>query len=435
MSKINFPPVGQRIVRSSAAVAFCFCIFFFRNKQGIPFYSALAVLQCIQPYQDSTMEVARKRVTGTFIGAFWGLVVILLQLYAFDGRIEGNIAGYLMISAMTGVVIYSTLCLNCRNTAYFSCVVFLSITVMHMTDANPFLFVWNRVLDTLIGVGVALIANAVHLPRIKRKDVLFVSGIDDTILNSRDEMTAYSKVELNRLIDSGANFTVSTNRTPATVRESLPGIHLKLPIIAMDGAALYDPKENMFLMKYQMSPSQARQICSFLDEQKIHYFTNCIIENLLVIYYDYLETEVQRKVFETRRKSPYRNYVHRQGSVCENVVYIYLIEEKAKTQKLYNILMQQPWIGDYRVAIHDSVRHPGCANIKIYHRDATRDNMLKNLQALLNIEKTVTFGSIEGKYDVFVQDPGKDSMVRMLKKLYEPVALPKKRRQQGCQTI
>lgn len=424
--KLHFPPVGQRIVRSVAAVALCFCIYFIRNREGIPFYSALAVLQCIQPYQDSTSEVARKRVTGTFVGAFWGLVVILIQSYAFQGRIRGTLAGYLLVSVMTGVVIYSTLVLNCRNTAYFSCVVFLSITVMHMTDANPFLFVWNRVLDTLIGVGIALAVNAVHLPRIKKKDVLFVSGVDDTILNRRDEMSAYSKVELNRLIDSGANFTVSTNRTPATVRESLPGIHLKLPIIAMDGAVLYDPAENTFLMKYEMSPAQARQISTFLDEKKIHYFSNCIIENLLVIYYDVLETDVQKKVFETRRKSPYRNYVHRQEQVCENLVYIYLIEEKAKTQALYEELMRQPWIGEYRLSMHDSVRHPGCSNIKIYHRDATRENMLKNLQALLNIEKTVTFGSIEGKYDVFVQDPGRDSMVRMLKKLYEPVAVPGK---------
>lgn len=157
-------------------------------------------------------------------------MVILIQLYAFDGVLKGSFTGYMLISLFTGVVIYSTLVLNCRNTAYFSCVVFLSITVMHMTDANPFLFVFNRVLDTLIGVGIAFVVNTMHLPRSRRNDVLFVSGIDDTILNRDDKMSAYGKVELNRLISSGANFTVSTNRTPATVRESLPGINLKLPI-------------------------------------------------------------------------------------------------------------------------------------------------------------------------------------------------------------
>lgn len=426
-NSLQFPKVGQRIIRSVVAVACCFVVFYLRNKEGIPFYSALAVLQCIQPYQDSMAETARKRVTGTLGGAFWGLVIILIQLYAFDGVLKGSFAGYMLISLFTGVVIYSTLVLNCRNTAYFSCVVFLSITVMHMTDANPFLFVFNRVLDTLIGVAIAFAVNMAHLPKSRRNDVLFVSGIDDTILNRDDKMSAYSKVELNRLISSGANFTVSTNRTPATVRESLPGINLKLPIIAMDGAVLYDLNENSYLMKYQMSENQAKMISSFLDGEGIRYFTNCVVDDLLVIYYDRIESEVHRKVYDRRRKSPYRNYVQKTQPVCENVVYLYLIEQREVTQKLYEKLMQQPWITDFRVGYHDSVVHPGYANLKIYTKEATREHMLENLKAILNIDKVVTFGSIEDKYDVYVRDADKDVMVKTLKRLYEPVWFKKEK--------
>lgn len=427
-ARIHFPKIGQRIIRSVVAVACCFCVFYIRNKEGIPFYSALAVLQCIQPYQDSMTETARKRVTGTFVGAFWGLLIILIQLYAFNGALKGSFAGYMLISLFTGVAIYSTLILNCRNAAYFSCVVFLSITVMHMTDANPFLFVFNRVLDTLIGVVIAMVVNTVHLPRGKRTDVLFVSGIDDTILNRDDKMSAYSKVELNRLISSGANFTVSTNRTPATVRESLPGINLKLPIIAMDGAVLYDLNENSYLMKYQMSENQARMISDFLDKEGIRYFTNCVTDDLLVIYYDRIESEVHQKVYDRRRRSPYRNYVQRTQAVYENVVYLYLIEKKEITEKLYEKLMQQPWITEFRVAFHESAVHPGYANLKIYTKEATREHMLENLKAFLNIDQVVTFGSIEDKYDVYVRDADKDVMVKTLKNLYEPVKLKRSRK-------
>lgn len=423
--KFGLPRVGQRIIRSVTAVAFCFVVYYIRNKKGIPFYSALAVLQCIQPYQDSMAEVARKRVTGTLVGAFWGLVVILIQLYMFQGALLDHFMGYMLISLFTGVVIYSTVVVNCKNTAYFSCVVFLSITVMHMTDASPFLFVFNRVLDTLIGVGIALVVNSVHLPREKKTDILFVSGIDETILNLDDRMSDYSRVELNRLIETGAKFTVSSNRTPATIRESLPGIHLELPVIAMDGAVLYDLNENFYLMKYQMSGAQAQTISDFLDSRGVHYFTNCVVDDLLVIYYDTLLSEIHRKVYNRRRKSPYRNYVQKTQPVYENVVYLYLIDEKEKTEKLYRELMKQPWISEFRVAFHDSVKHKGYANIKIYQKDATRENMLQNLKALLNVEKVVTFGSVEGKYDVYVKDADKDVMVKMLKKIYEPLRIPK----------
>ena len=96
-------------------------------------------------------------------------------------------------------------------------------------------------------------------------------------------MSPYSRIELNRLIDSGAKFTVSTGRTPATIRESLPGIHLKLPVIAMDGAVLYDLNENSYLMKYQMSTSQAQTICDFLDRKGISYFTNCVVDAVIAV--------------------------------------------------------------------------------------------------------------------------------------------------------
>ena len=37
----------------------------------------------------------------------------------------------------------------------------------------------------------------------------------------------------------------------------------------------------------------------------------------------------------------------------------------------------------------------------------------------------MTFGSVEGRYDVCIEDTGKDEMVKTLKKLYEPVGLEK----------
>lgn len=426
IQQISFklPIPGQRIVRSTIAVALCFVIYYLRGKRGIPFYSALAVLQCMQPYHTSMKEMAKKRTTGTFVGAFWGLAVILILLALNGNRpggIEESFTKYMLISLFTGIVLYSTVVLDCKKSSYFSCVVFLSITVMHITDESPILFVMNRVLDTLIGIGLAIIVNSAHLPRRKHNEILFVSGIDDTILNSGSRLTPYNKVELNRLIENGANFTISTIRTPASVREALEGVNLRLPIIAMDGAVLYDMEENSFLMKYQMSDSQADKMSTFLDDIGITYFTNTVVDDLLVIYYQNLENEAEQGIYERYRKSPYRNYVKVEHPICCNVVYFLVIEKKEKTEQLYQQLMEQEWVSDFRIVLADSMNYPGYAHIKIYHKQATREHMLQNLEALLDIEKTVTFGSIEGKYDVFIANSDRNIMVKELKKRYEPV--------------
>ena len=152
---------------------------------------------------------------------------------------------------------------NKKQASYFSCVVFLSIVVNHLTDANPFLFVWSRVLDTLIGIGLGVLVNACSLPREHRNHILFVSGLDDTLLTEEDHLSAYSKVELNRMISTGAKFTVSTMRTPASLMEPLKDIHLNLPVIVMDGAALYDIKQKKYLYEYVISNDCATKVISF----------------------------------------------------------------------------------------------------------------------------------------------------------------------------
>ncbi len=428
--KKKIPIPGQRIVRSAIAVACCFVIYYIRGQQGIPFYSALAVLQCIQPYTDSTKNMGKKRTTGTLIGAFWGLIMLLILIAVSGGKMEDmhvSILQYLLISVFTGVVLYSTVLLDCTNSSYFSCVVFLSITVNHITDENPFLFVLNRVVDTMIGVVLAILINKVHMPRKKLKDILFVSGVDDTILTKEMTLTSYSKVELNRLIDDGMKFTISSMRTPASIREALPGVHIKNPVIAMDGAVLYDMNENAYLQKCAMSKDQAQFMTDQLKKYELAYFTNTVVDDLLVIYYEELSNISMKGVYERRRKSLYRNYVKTDQPMYENVVYLFVVDTMDKLQKFYDQVQQMEEASDYRLVLNESQYLEDYGNIKIYHKDATRDKMLKNLKEYLGVEKTMTFGSIPGKYDIFVEDSNGDVMVKELKKQFEPITFWGKR--------
>lgn len=428
--KKKIPIPGQRIIRSAIAVACCFVIYYIRGQQGIPFYSALAVLQCIQPYTDSTKNMGKKRTTGTLIGAFWGLIMLLILIAVSGGKMEDmhvSILQYLLISVFTGVVLYSTVLLDCTNSSYFSCVVFLSITVNHITDENPFLFVLNRVVDTMIGVVLAILINKVHMPRKKLKDILFVSGVDDTILTKEMTLTSYSKVELNRLIDDGMKFTISSMRTPASIREALPGVHIKNPVIAMDGAVLYDMNENAYLQKCTMSKDQAQFMTDQLKKYELAYFTNTVVDDLLVIYYEELSNISMKGVYERRRKSLYRNYVKTDRPMYENVVYLFVVDTMDKLQKFYDQVQQMEEASDYRLVLNESQYLEDYGNIKIYHKDATRDKMLKNLKEYLGVEKTMTFGSIPGKYDIFVEDSNGDVMVKELKKQFEPITFWGKR--------
>ena len=81
--------------------------------------------------------------------------------------------------------IYITLLLKSLLFSYLSCVVLMSITIVHDTDTSLFYFVYNRVLETIIGILVSLCINRVQLPRRHEKDILLVTGLDGSLLGRR----------------------------------------------------------------------------------------------------------------------------------------------------------------------------------------------------------------------------------------------------------
>lgn len=417
--KKKLPPIGLRIIKSAVAVFLCYLVNMLRNGEGIVFYSQLAALWCMQDYVKESKQKAYQRTIGTIIGALYGLVVLVIFAgISVDGLAE-NILESVVISLMIVVIIYTTVLINKKNASYFSCVVFLSIVVNHISDVNPYLFVWNRFLDTMIGILLSMGVNSFRLPRRKRNDILFISGLDDTLLSKKDNLSGYSRVELNRMIDEGALFTISTMRTPASLMEPLKDIRLKLPLIVMDGAALYDINDNRYVKVYVISHDRTQQIIEFMRSRNMHWFSNVIIDDMLVIYYQNAEDEIYNTLISALRRSPYRNYVKRELPAEEEVVYFMLIDKKERIEGFYEELGAAGFLDDLKVLKYDSDDYPGYSYIKIYNHNAIKENMIDYLKAQLQVEKVITFGSIEGRYTYLVEPGDSNRVVKTMKKEYE----------------
>jgi hypothetical protein len=416
-----FPPIGMRIIKSGIAILLCYLVSFLRGNSGIVFYSHLAALWCIQVYVEKSKQNAIQRLIGTTMGAVYGLIYLLSRNAIQHVAKVSALADACMISFLIILILYSTVLIKKKQASYFSCVVFLSIVVNHVTDANPYLFVWNRYLDTVIGIVIGICVNTFSLPREKRDDILFLSGLDDTLLSKKDNMSDYSKIELNRMLDDGIHFAISTYRTPASLMEAVRDIRLKLPVIAMDGAVLYDIKKKMYLKVYVISGRKARQVQELIAEEGLMCFTNVIMDDLLVIYYQKTSDPVHEKLVSELRSSPYRNYVERSCPEDQEVVYFMLLYPDAVIERMYQRLDKAGLTQELKVLKYKSEDYPGYSYIKIYNKNARKENMTEYLKSMTGVEKTVTFGSIEGRYDILVQPGDTNYVVHMLKNLYEPV--------------
>lgn len=424
----QIPKIGLRIIKSAVAVFLCYLFNYFRGENGIVFYSQLSVLWCIQSYISTTKQNANQRIAGTFIGAGFGLVVLLFFLLIRNAELQvGDFSMYLIKGLITSVVIifvlYATVILNKKNASYFSCVVFLSIVVIHGGDNNPFIFTLNRVIDTMVGILIGVAVNLFHLPRKQHKEILFISGLDDTLLDSDYHLNDYCKVELNRMIEEGLNFTLSTMRPPASIIEPMADIKLKLPVIAMNGGVLYDTQSKRYLEKIEIEKKEANEIAKFLDENNILYFANVVVDDTLLIYYNRRPAldfdKVQIGLINTLRKSPYRNYINRPLPSEENVVYFMLFYPTDSTERIYSILEKKQITKFFKVLNYPSKDYPGYSYIKIFNEYASKENMIELLKRRVKPEKIITFGTIPGKYDYVVQEGNTNEVVHKMKKIFE----------------
>ena len=373
IERVHLPHIGLRIIKSAVGVLICFVIFFLRGKQGTPFYSALAVLWCIQNQTKNTVNNAIQRTIGTFIGAVYGLIYILLKQNVFN--FGDSFLHYCIISLALIPIIYTTVVVKQKKASYFSCVVFLSIVVNHLLDENPYIFVLNRSLDTLIGIFVGLILNSISLHGKLDKETLFVVNMDNSMDGLAGGVTPYSKVIMNGMLEKGMKLTFMTLRTPAGFLEGMPDIKPALPIIAMDGAILYDVKENRYPKVYIISAEHASNIEKFITERGFNIFTTVILEDVLIIYHGELVNDAEKDIYEKMHKSPYRNYLNKKRPDDHAVVYMMSIDKTEKIEKLVGEIKESDVYDELKILSYPSREYRGYSYIKIYNKNASVKNM------------------------------------------------------------
>ena len=386
--RVHLPHIGMRIIKSAIGVLICFVIYFLRGKQGTPFYSALAVLWCIQNQTKNTVNNAIQRTIGTFIGAVYGLIYILLKQNIFN--FGDSFLHYCIISLALIPIIYTTVVIKQKKASYFSCVVFLSIVVNHLLDENPYIFVLNRSLDTLIGIFVGLILNSISFHGKLDKETLFVVNMDNSMDGLSGGVTPYSKVIMNGMLEKDMKLSFMTLRTPAGFLEGMPEIKPSLPIIAMDGAILYDVKENRYPKVYIISAEHAGEIEKFITERGFNIFTTVILEDVLIIYYNELVNDAEKDIYEKMHKSPYRNYLNKKRPCDHAVVYMMSIDKTEKIEKLVGEIKESDVYDELKILSYTSREYKGYSYIKIYSKNASVKNMTDYLMNAGEIKTVVT---------------------------------------------
>lgn len=147
--------IGFRALKTAVAVFFCALISTLFKREDI-FCSSIATVICMEQTYKQTIETGINRVIGTIIGGIIGYIALELSEYIpFYEWVRVFVLPFCIIS-----VIYICNMINRKSSVSIGCVVVLVI-VARLGDpmSSTFLYVIFRVLDTLIGILVAMVIN------------------------------------------------------------------------------------------------------------------------------------------------------------------------------------------------------------------------------------------------------------------------------------
>ena len=381
----TFPRVGQRIVKTSIAVFLCLVIYYLRGYEGgsMPTEAMITAILCMQPYVRDSRDYAVSRLTGTLIGAFWGLM-FLLFLTAVHSEGDRRLILYAGMAVGVLVSLHSAVLIGKPDTAGLAAIVFLCVVIAFPDIEDPLRQAGLRIVDLFIGTLVAIGVNIFRLPREKQTDRVFFIRSKDLVPDRFSQIPPAAMFRLNYLYDDGARICLMSEHAPAFFALQMSETKLNTPLIVMDGAAIFDANENRYLSK---------------------------------------------KVLERMKRSPYRDYLDGEGYEPDEIVYFKVLGNGAEIAEIEHHLRHSLPKSRLRSVIRRQAGAEEVYGLYIYAHTASMDQAKKRLMARLREEDPSLV-----PMDVRLPGPYRSELDAMhilhtVGNLYEPIRLfPRRRR-------
>lgn len=397
------PKIGMRMIKTAIAVFLCFLVGMVRTD-GVVFYSAIAAVLCMQSEIEDSKEKAKSRIIATIIGGIAGLVFLNIEKYLIPMPIE--ILRYFIISVVIILLIYFTVVIKQPAAAYLSCVVFMSVTISHVNDINVSTFALNRILDTLIGIVISLGVNQIHLPFLKRKEDIIVFNFDQLYPLYKSNSFKFKKY-----FQEDPNIVLTSSKTPAILSKDLQDIKMKLPVIIMDGAAIFDNQQKKYLYVETFDNELLQQIRTTIDSKTSNYFCYEVNNDHLIIHLSKLTNIAAIDMYDSTKHLQYKHYFHHQSSNYQTeqpVSEILIIDEVMIIEQIKAALTDQA----VSIKEYQEEEYPNIGFLKLYPKDTSiekqiqhiqKERKLENKQVYIVDENSKTFKEI----DTFIKKKGK----------------------------
>lgn len=372
-----------------------------------PFFAGIAAAYALHRDKKSSYTQAKIRSFGSIIGGYFGMIVVIIFEFIFIDNLKLNETNFVLYKAFEffivslGIIplILIAVGVKQQSAVFISCLTYLSVTISIRNGGMAiWLFATNRVISTLIGIGISLLVNNIGLLKNKNKDVLFVSSLDNNFLN-KGNINPYTKYKLNNLYYKGMPLTFATTRTPSSLIHIFNDIEVTYPMVIMNGAAVYYFDKNEYHNINKIDDETEKYIEKELKNHNLNAFRYIIDDNMLHCYYTKLENEGEKHYYQERRNNNFDNFV-RAEILDELDISLYLIiGEKKYIESFYEDLYHSKYVGNIDMI---SYQYQELDNnywcLKINSIKSKKENLILEMKKASSFNKLIVCGS--GKTDM-----------------------------------
>ncbi|NLX63422.1 MAG: hypothetical protein GX022_01375 [Clostridiaceae bacterium] len=154
--------IGLRTIKTVIAVFICCVIDYFMGV--VPIQSTIAAILCIKADRKETVQTAVTRIIGTLLGGAAGVLVLFFFLNS--GIKYYSLLFYSILCVLIIPIIYIPVKLGLPDATALTCITYLVVVMGYTGEITPMQMAVERILDTLLGVIVAVPLNIVFPYRI-----------------------------------------------------------------------------------------------------------------------------------------------------------------------------------------------------------------------------------------------------------------------------
>ncbi|MGL4345405.1 MAG: HAD family hydrolase [Cellulosilyticaceae bacterium] len=217
---------------------------------------------------------------------------------------------------------------------------------------------------------------------------LYISDLDGTLLTSDKMVTPYTTETLNKLIAEGMHFSVATARTPATVTELLETIHIKEPIVVMNGTAIYDLETKTYVDVEYIDQEIYEPLIEAIQKIGGGGFVYCIDDQQICAYHRELVNPYEIEFYEERKNKIQKLFKQEPVPMNGKVAYITIMDTKEKIDQIVAAIEHLEGLS--MVAYTDV--YTSAYYLEIYSHKVSKASAITKLKARYGFDHIICFG-------------------------------------------